>query len=796
MELPPASAEQLAVVESVLLHKNVMVAAVAGSGKTTTMMHIAKAVDQRKRILIISYNARLKDETRAKIRALGIHNTEAHSYHAFGVKYYGSACRVDRGIQDVVLHNTKPVQSFWFDYVILDEVQDQTDLYRKFVRKILNDMEWSDDPFEPLESFGIDGSPEDSVFEVEASEITFGDSDNEEPKEESPKVEELEEEEDFSLNSTMPSPKALVTSAPKKEGQIKKKRVICLFGDPSQNIYAFKDADDRFLMLADKIWAASPDLVSDWAKLPLRQSFRITAQMADFVNRVCLGDNRIIATRQGPKVKYMICNAFGPDPANALRSLLQVRDAKGALKYKPSDVFVVAPSVRSSTNPIKKLELAMVEAKYPVFVPVGDDEVLKPEIINGKMVFSSIHQTKGLERRIVMLFGFDESYFKFFNKDASPDICPNEIYVAITRARDELILIHHSSHKYMPFLNSQLIPEVCALTTPARFDPKIIAAPERSKFGVSELTRHLTLDTIDELLKLIPWVELNQADRTELVQAGLDFRLQAPISIPLVVAGSSGNESICDINGVCLPAIYEHRCTGHSSIAQYVLDNLSELPKSDRSAASDLANLFFSDSDGTVRIGEDRTPSIANFLQLSTIYNALQSGYIFKTRQLNNFDWLAYKCVNEALGIVRKYIPRNARYEVPLQQTVVVNDAKRTISGRIDALVRSGFRSGGPEKEGDIGPNDTVQIWEFKCVGKLLPEHILQLAQYAWLFQKTYPMVRANYYLLNILDDTLLEIVISPYSLDALDAMMHKLITEKTKSRKRSTDAQFLASLI
>jgi superfamily I DNA/RNA helicase len=54
-----------------------------------------------------------------------------------------------------------------------------------------------------------------------------------------------------------------------------------------------------------------------------------------------------------------------------------------------------------------------------------------------------------MERDVVIVFGFDESYY--YNHKHTLE-CPNELYVAATRAKKLLILIHDESHQYLPFL--------------------------------------------------------------------------------------------------------------------------------------------------------------------------------------------------------------------------------------------------------------------------------------------------------------------------------------------------------
>ena len=69
-----------------LQHNNVIVDAVAGSGKTTTNIFIAQHNPQLE-ILLLTYNSKLRIETKQKLQTHGINNVECHTYHSFCVKY-------------------------------------------------------------------------------------------------------------------------------------------------------------------------------------------------------------------------------------------------------------------------------------------------------------------------------------------------------------------------------------------------------------------------------------------------------------------------------------------------------------------------------------------------------------------------------------------------------------------------------------------------------------------------------------------------------------------------------------
>ena len=91
------SKEQLSIVEAIKNDKNVIVDAVAGSGKTTTISFIAQD-NLKKKILILTYNTKLKIETRQKFEKLKLENCEIHTYHSFGQNHYEADCSTDRGL--------------------------------------------------------------------------------------------------------------------------------------------------------------------------------------------------------------------------------------------------------------------------------------------------------------------------------------------------------------------------------------------------------------------------------------------------------------------------------------------------------------------------------------------------------------------------------------------------------------------------------------------------------------------------------------------------------------------------
>lgn len=293
-------------------------------------------------------------------------------------------------------------------------------------------------------------------------------------------------------------------------------------------------------------------------------------------------------------------------------------------KFDASDIFVLAPSMKqgtgSSSTPINILENDLVEAGIPCFAVTSDDEALDPDTIREKVVFSSIHQSKGLERKVVVCFGFDESYFRFFAKKLNPLVCPNTWYVALTRATERLYLVgeKHPNH-HIPFLRIEQLKELEGRKDPAVKvvqlrgyeswkDPPQFQQDIRSRTSVTDLTRHLIDSQIEKAFTCLNAVQI--ATATESVE------------IPDTVPGINGLvESVADVNGVALPAMYEqmNNCSGSDAT---IMRELQE-PWGSTVAAMDL----HTGAQALIReVKELRLTTeemAAKFLELSAIYQAM-----------------------------------------------------------------------------------------------------------------------------------------------------------------------------
>lgn len=128
------SVEQGAVVDAFEAGKHVACTAVAGAGKTTTMMLCAARCPERA-CLLLTYNKRLQSEVSARAPP----SVRAMTYHAACGAAYGRRVFTDDEMEACLVE--RPTPSLAFDVLMLDEAQDTTRMFHALVAWLLRDNE-------------------------------------------------------------------------------------------------------------------------------------------------------------------------------------------------------------------------------------------------------------------------------------------------------------------------------------------------------------------------------------------------------------------------------------------------------------------------------------------------------------------------------------------------------------------------------------------------------------------------------------------------------------------------------
>ena len=533
---------------------------------------------------------------------------------------------------------------------------------------------------------------------------------------------------------------------------------IILLGDPKQCIYNFKNASSQFLTLGDSIWNKS------FLKKTLNVSFRLTHKVGWFINNCVNRYANIQTIKDGPKIDYHITNTF-----NIYKKIgLQIKKMINEENYKPNDFFILVPSIRSDNAPFKKLENYLTKQNIPCMTPISDEAKLDEDVINNKILIISYHQSKGREAKVVIVYGFDDTYFKFYGKNLKNDRCPNTIFVAISRTKEKLILIQDERNAPLPFLdlnNSDIDNYVNIIKSNKNMEikeKKIFNNDNFVKKNVSELVKFLSSTSLQNLISLT-----NNLFETV-------YDCINDIDIKSKVETSKDNyEEVSEINGLAIPSVYEKVISNDgnlSTIEYYVMEHIQNNNDIQKYA-------------GNINIP---CKNISDYLKVSNVYNALQNNLHSKIASIKNYNWIDNSQVDKCLNNLEFIKSNNLFFEYKITNDDDLDEnffiykhkdfGEIRIAGRIDAF-------------------DNDNIYEFKCVSNISIEHKLQIIIYYWLWINS--KLKENYgdkngIIINIRTGETLKLKKDIYTINQI---VELILNDKLTCVEELTDEEFILKM-
>ncbi|CAI6332736.1 unnamed protein product [Periconia digitata] len=553
---------------------------------------------------------------------------------------------------------------------------------------------------------------------------------------------------------------------------------IVVLGDERQAIYGFRGADPRYLSLAPSIMTTlSPHT---WAHHTLSESFRMTYENSAFVNNVFLGGEKyIVGSRRGPRPIYLHAKVFESESiAIYLLPFIQ--------KYGAEETAFLAPSVRH--NPPLQQLINHLSERHGILVaePQSDDSPLDDDVLRGKVCVSSYHQFKGKERKLVIVDGIDDKYFETQARDLPGTLCPNTTFVALTRAREQLIVLQSNKNKPMPFLdmvelentaNIVELGDLGGLSMPAKPgrspDPNLILP---TSVAVSDLSRHIPSEILDKIC----------TKHLRIDRIAEPLPESQHIKAPTIVLTNPDPqkrhyEDVSDINGLAAVAHYEVTSFGSLSTLQMCPAPFTKL--------------------------SNKITRAVWLCREACKYAAKASGYKPRLIQMKDHDlkWFA-SGLAKATRRLKTQLPEDAKldFEVSLEKKDFSMDnisrdqpRKTKLHGRADIIqyynpsTNKSKRRHAKRVIEHINSN-SISIWEIKYVAQLSLEHVIQVCSYAYIWctqhQRQSP---PKILLFNVRDGEKWEIV-PRGGVDSLRKVVEEALTAKYSTAKTLTTEEFL----
>jgi len=566
--------------------------------------------------------------------------------------------------------------------------------------------------------------------------------------------------------------------------------LFLILGDEKQALYEFKGSDTRFLTIGEKCWSSFPNLKSKiFETYTLKTSYRITDPMRDFVNKAMLGYDRMHSCKPGVPVvyfKYSIYK-FGAILYSRIQTLIMRQ------KAKYDDFFILLRSIKSSNLIVQLMENYLVQNGVPCFIPNNEDkDELDSRVIQNKVVFSTFHASKGRQRPYVFVLGFDDSHFTYFNTDKDPSICPNEFYVACTRASKMLFLMESKDRKSfkMPFLrlshNEMMQSSYVSFQGIPLGKKPIIEDTEktddlRRKMTPTEMTKFLPESALDVLSPLVDeiLVSVNKFTENDLITIA-----------PIHEAHKGSFEDVSDINGIVLPIMYCDHLREENS--------MEKIPVLQNMVHSNIKNLDEKHHPflyGLVNNMSETCESVEEYLYTTCLYVATQDCLYSRIKQIptDSYTWLSEETIQKCFSRLDETIGDECKCGNWKTESYIIRQNDELNHLQIDEILKEYFPDVLYRFSARADLVTEQSLWELKCTSQLTLEHKLQLIIYAWLYECRYELhkKKKEFHLFNIKTNEHLKLNATT---DQLTNIIVEIIKGKSKPTKL-TDEDFLNSI-
>jgi hypothetical protein len=581
---------------------------------------------------------------------------------------------------------------------------------------------------------------------------------------------------------------------------------LFVLGDKRQGLYQFKGSYTGYLTLADKMWENHPFLrKKEFVFCTLQTSYRITCPMADFMNKVMLGEMRIIACKPGFPVKYV-------RRENYILSAFVISNIKRIMAEKNAsygDFFILAGSLK--TYEIRKIENELVQAGIPCYISMMENrDQLDSRVIDNKVVFSSFHAVKGRERRFVFVVGFDSSYLKSYENEYSIYDCPNTLYVGGSRATEGLFLLENEHYRPLPFLKMthsemQKEPFVDFIGNPV----SMVAVQEKrektekiKRVTPTQMIQFLSEDLLEIITPILDEIYsplslfLNGVENEEEINEEKDDNI---LEIPSILQTKTGFEEISDLNGNVLPIMFYDHILSSSSFSQNKTLNQNYKRVFQNLILSEVQ--YFKPKQHTflkeiVQNMPEKCETAADYLYLANIHLAIEEKLYSKIKQIDSdeYNWLSEDIIQECyhrLETVLGEDTNNIGEWTP--EKILIHSSANEDHVEIDNCLISHL---GDEflfrftARIDLLTENT--IWEWKCTSKLTVEHKIQLVIYAWIWKMLYPTDHEkSFRLFNMKTGELLELNANE-NMEKITKIVVEILKKKYLNRNKKIEKDYL----
>lgn len=386
-----------------------------------------------------------------------------------------------------------------------------------------------------------------------------------------------------------------------------------------------------------------------WADFHLHTSFRLTPSTCRFVNRFFRHPDQpeIVAGNHVSADRRPLVVVGRERDGHVLQTLQQL-----VAEFGVDHVMVCCYSVRSGVC-IRLCQDASAQLGLRLYSTHKPRSQVSPALMANKLRVSTFHQSKGSERRCVLVLGLEPTLFDLIQQplEVDPETGmlrpPNAVHVGVTRARDRLVIFQDVADAPWPTLWDLDAVAECAevrnlldvgpqrpLRTAARPGPRYrtFTAAKLATFATAEVLTHaadvarLTFERLGDAVAHRPTAT------TTFTATAADTATTDP-TLPLALS----TELVCDLFPAAVTAaiartLYRRMGVPRNSPLEDALRGGLRRPEQ-------LPPLFREFYRRWQPHGD--VSGVREYLMLSALHeNCVRFNTLYELRQLPNFDWV------------------------------------------------------------------------------------------------------------------------------------------------------------
>ena len=756
------SNEQQTILNEVKDGSNVMVDAVAGTGKTTLILSIARELSHL-RILQLTYNASLRKDVKETVEENELTNINVHTYHSLAKRYYLSTGYTDTEIRRLLFKDLPPKEVINdIDLLVLDECQDMTLLYFQLMVKFMKDYN------KPVQLL-ILGDYMQGLYEFKGADIRF-----------------LTMSDEIWSNSCL-----LRTPSFKK----------CTMKMSFRITNQMKSFVNDVMLGEDRMDACRDGNVVTYIR---NSRFNIT--------KVVLAEiNKLFEQGVKPCEIFVLGNSVKGSNMRNMENTLVERDIPCHVPMleneKMDDRVIDGKIVFSTFHSVKGRQ-----RKY-VFIVGFDNSYLKyyarglpRDICPNTLYVAATRATQGLyllettgftsnrpleflKMNHIQMKQTDYIAFKGNHQSIFPDDDDDEIY-------NNLIKKHIiTPTELVRFISESVIenisPIIDRIFIKENEDADILDIPTviETKRGFFEEVSDLNGIAIPcmyyEYLKQI-WISKENVENLDIINPeNNDVNEDIIDTISEKEDIIENNENI-EINEKDNEDIIENNENPDTNVLLDVINNSIQNMKSNehiylKQIVNDLPN---------------QIENISDYLYLANVSIAVQEMLYFKLKQIDRdeYNWLSEEMVIACKERLRSVIGPDCENIMPTVEDTIVHESSDEQHSNIDEYLSTLF---GDSRQfrftGRVDLITETTVWELKCTSEITIEHLVQVITYAWLWnmrnnddQEPEPKI---FKICNIKSGDVLRL---DATMEELNQIMSELLVGKYQQIIPKTDDEFI----